>query len=175
MLWCATFKSVSILKSTPSASVPLFCTTNTQRWNHHLHPDIRKDAWTEPEEAALVAAHRQLGNKWSDIARKLPGERFWGFGAAFSGKGGRGWGHCVAVAAAIPLWHPNTQPTVVPAVGCMSQTEHASVAPRRVWPTCLYAVPVFWHRIILRNSPCLHGMLFFCHNICTLCQSSAYS
>jgi hypothetical protein len=44
-----------------------------QRWNHHLCPGIRKDAWTEAEEEQLVAAHRQLGNKWSDIARRLPG------------------------------------------------------------------------------------------------------
>lgn len=49
------------------------CLLVLQRWNHHLHPDIRKDAWTEAEEQQLVAAHRQLGNKWSDIARRLPG------------------------------------------------------------------------------------------------------
>lgn len=46
-----------------------------QRWNHHLRPDIKKDAWTEEEEAQLVEAHKELGNKWSDIARLLPGER----------------------------------------------------------------------------------------------------
>jgi myb proto-oncogene protein len=45
-----------------------------QRWNHHLRPDIKKDAWTEEEEAQLVEAHKELGNKWSDIARLLPGE-----------------------------------------------------------------------------------------------------
>lgn len=44
-----------------------------ERWNHHLCPGIRKDAWTQAEEEQLVAAHRQLGNKWSDIARRLPG------------------------------------------------------------------------------------------------------
>jgi hypothetical protein len=44
-----------------------------QRWNHHLRPDIKKDAWTEEEEAQLVEAHKELGNKWSDIARLLPG------------------------------------------------------------------------------------------------------
>lgn len=46
-----------------------------QRWNHHLRPDIKKEAWTAEEEAQLVEAHKELGNKWSDIARLLPGER----------------------------------------------------------------------------------------------------
>ena len=46
---------------------------SAQRWNHHLRPDIRKDAWTEEEEHQLVEAHKSLGNKWSDIARQLPG------------------------------------------------------------------------------------------------------
>lgn len=44
-----------------------------ERWNHHLRPDIRKDAWTEEEEQQLVDAHRKLGNRWSDIAKYLPG------------------------------------------------------------------------------------------------------
>lgn len=44
-----------------------------ERWNHHLRPDIRKDAWTEEEEQLLVDAHRKLGNRWSDIAKYLPG------------------------------------------------------------------------------------------------------
>lgn len=46
-----------------------------ERWNHHLRPDIRKDAWTEEEEQLLVEAHQQLGNKWSDIAKMIPGKR----------------------------------------------------------------------------------------------------
>lgn len=44
-----------------------------ERWNHHLRPDIKKEAWTAEEEAQLVEAHKELGNKWSDIARLLPG------------------------------------------------------------------------------------------------------
>eukprot|EP00798_Chlamydomonas_sp_ICE-L_P032089 gene32089-16611_t len=31
------------------------------------------DAWTEEAERALVASHRLLGNKWCDIAKKVPG------------------------------------------------------------------------------------------------------
>ncbi|GBF93219.1 transcription factor [Raphidocelis subcapitata] len=44
-----------------------------ERWNHHLRPDIKRDAWTEEEERKLVQAHQALGNRWSDIARQLPG------------------------------------------------------------------------------------------------------
>lgn len=44
-----------------------------ERWNHHLRPDIRKDAWTDKEEELLVKAHTLYGNRWSDIARYLPG------------------------------------------------------------------------------------------------------
>ncbi|KAF6253083.1 hypothetical protein COO60DRAFT_469421 [Scenedesmus sp. NREL 46B-D3] len=44
-----------------------------ERWNHHLRPDIRKDAWTQEEEARLVAAHKMYGNRWSDIAKLLQG------------------------------------------------------------------------------------------------------
>lgn len=44
-----------------------------ERWNHHLRPDIKKDAWSEEEETLLVKAHAQFGNRWSDIAKYLPG------------------------------------------------------------------------------------------------------
>lgn len=44
-----------------------------ERWNHHLKPDINKQAWTAGEEEALIAAHQKYGNRWSDIAKVLPG------------------------------------------------------------------------------------------------------
>lgn len=59
---------------TPSLTQPpLPPPSCAQRWNHHLRPDIKKEAWNADEEAALVEAHKELGNKWSDIARLLPG------------------------------------------------------------------------------------------------------
>jgi hypothetical protein len=44
-----------------------------ERWNNHLAPDIKRGSWTEEEEATLIRAHREVGNKWSDIARQLKG------------------------------------------------------------------------------------------------------
>ena len=44
-----------------------------ERWHNHLDPQIKKDKWTDEEEAVMAAAHRELGNKWSEIAKRLPG------------------------------------------------------------------------------------------------------
>ncbi|KAK1407233.1 hypothetical protein QVD17_38847 [Tagetes erecta] len=44
-----------------------------ERWHNHLRPDIKKDFWTEEEDRILIAAHAEVGNKWSEIAKKLPG------------------------------------------------------------------------------------------------------
>ena len=36
-------------------------------------PGISKAAWSSEEDAALIALHRELGNRWSAISRSLPG------------------------------------------------------------------------------------------------------
>ncbi|KAF5744522.1 transcription factor MYB44-like isoform X1 [Tripterygium wilfordii] len=44
-----------------------------ERWHNHLRPDIKKDSWSEEEERVLVEAHAQVGNRWAEIAKRIPG------------------------------------------------------------------------------------------------------
>ena len=44
-----------------------------ERWHNHLDPIVNKDNWTEEEENILFNKHLEYGNKWSDIAKYLPG------------------------------------------------------------------------------------------------------
>ncbi|XP_052626034.1 transcription factor MYB98-like [Lactuca sativa] len=44
-----------------------------ERWQNYLRPNIMKNAWTEEEDKLLISLHQQFGNKWADIARRMPG------------------------------------------------------------------------------------------------------
>ncbi|KAI5435253.1 hypothetical protein KIW84_021897 [Lathyrus oleraceus] len=44
-----------------------------ERWHNHLRPDIKKDSWSEEEEKILVAMHAKIGNRWAEIAKRIPG------------------------------------------------------------------------------------------------------
>ncbi|KAJ6774579.1 hypothetical protein OIU79_017886 [Salix purpurea] len=44
-----------------------------ERWHNHLRPDIKKDIWSEEEDRVLIQAHKEIGNKWAEIAKSLPG------------------------------------------------------------------------------------------------------
>ncbi|KAG8388584.1 hypothetical protein BUALT_Bualt02G0140700 [Buddleja alternifolia] len=44
-----------------------------ERWHNHLRPDIKKDVWTEEEDRILIEVHAEVGNKWAEIAKSLPG------------------------------------------------------------------------------------------------------
>jgi myb proto-oncogene protein len=35
--------------------------------------NMQKDAWSEEEDELLINAHREIGNKWAEIAKRLPG------------------------------------------------------------------------------------------------------
>ncbi|CAN0914883.1 Transcription factor MYB93 [Linum grandiflorum] len=43
------------------------------RWLNYLRPDIKRGSFTKQEEAAILALHEKLGNKWSVIATHMPG------------------------------------------------------------------------------------------------------
>ncbi|GAB4845703.1 hypothetical protein Ancab_039106 [Ancistrocladus abbreviatus] len=44
-----------------------------ERWHNHLRPDIKKDMWSEEEDKILIETHAEIGNKWAEIAKRLPG------------------------------------------------------------------------------------------------------
>ncbi|KAE9589708.1 hypothetical protein Lal_00021591 [Lupinus albus] len=44
-----------------------------ERWLNHLRPNIRKDSWSEEEDKILIEAHKDIGNKWAKIAKRLSG------------------------------------------------------------------------------------------------------
>jgi len=54
-----------------------------ERWHNHLDPNINKDYWSEKEENILFMKHIEYGNKWSDIAKFLPGRYFFEFYFSF--------------------------------------------------------------------------------------------
>ncbi|KAM0999585.1 hypothetical protein ACFX15_006079 [Malus domestica] len=43
------------------------------RWVNYLHPDLKRGKMTPQEERLVLELHSKWGNRWSRIARKLPG------------------------------------------------------------------------------------------------------
>lgn len=44
-----------------------------ERWHNHLDPNIIKTPFTAEEDSIILSLHAKYGNKWSDIAKHLPG------------------------------------------------------------------------------------------------------
>ncbi|KAK7271662.1 hypothetical protein RJT34_27745 [Clitoria ternatea] len=44
-----------------------------ERWHNHLRPNIRKESWTREEDMMLIKCHEEVGNKWAEIAKRMPG------------------------------------------------------------------------------------------------------
>ena len=44
-----------------------------ERWYNHLAPEVNKEPWSLEEERKLMQLQQEIGNKWADIAKYLPG------------------------------------------------------------------------------------------------------
>jgi hypothetical protein len=44
-----------------------------ERWFNHLNPDLQKGQWSAEEDELVLQKHMEIGNKWSEIAKLLPG------------------------------------------------------------------------------------------------------
>ncbi|XP_077301436.1 myb-related protein A-like [Arctopsyche grandis] len=44
-----------------------------ERWHNHLNPDIKKTPFTKDEDKLIIQLHLKYGNRWSEIAKHLPG------------------------------------------------------------------------------------------------------
>ncbi|XP_020571067.1 transcription factor GAMYB-like [Phalaenopsis equestris] len=43
------------------------------RWANHLRPELKKGALTPEEEESIIQMHAKFGNKWAQMAARLPG------------------------------------------------------------------------------------------------------
>lgn len=44
-----------------------------ERWVNNLDDSVNKSQWTEEEDRVLLETQKQIGNRWSEIAKLLPG------------------------------------------------------------------------------------------------------
>ncbi|CAM9596134.1 unnamed protein product [Ectocarpus sp. 12 AP-2014] len=66
----APFKNWGVLSQSMSGRTSKQC---RERWCHHLDPSINKGAYTEEEDNIIIETQAKLGNRWSQIAARLPG------------------------------------------------------------------------------------------------------
>jgi myb proto-oncogene protein len=61
-------------RSLPKAAGLLRCGKSCRlRWINYLRPDLKRGHFSEEEDELIIKFHSRLGNKWSLIARILPG------------------------------------------------------------------------------------------------------
>ncbi|CAL4896687.1 unnamed protein product [Urochloa decumbens] len=61
-------------RSLPKAAGLMRCGKSCRlRWINYLRPDLKRGNFTEEEDDIIINLHGLLGNKWSQIAGRLPG------------------------------------------------------------------------------------------------------
>ncbi|KAF0919299.1 hypothetical protein E2562_029153 [Oryza meyeriana var. granulata] len=61
-------------RSLPKAAGLLRCGKSCRlRWMNYLRPDLKRGNFTDEDDELIIKLHALLGNKWSLIARQLPG------------------------------------------------------------------------------------------------------
>ena len=44
-----------------------------ERWHNHLDPSIKKEKWSKEEDRIILEMHKEMGNRWCERAKHLPG------------------------------------------------------------------------------------------------------
>ena len=66
---CGTIDWLQIASNIPNRT-PKQC---RDRWQSHLDPAVCREPWTTAEEKTLIELRHELGNKWTEIAKRMPG------------------------------------------------------------------------------------------------------
>ncbi|KAM3147161.1 hypothetical protein pb186bvf_000877 [Paramecium bursaria] len=66
--WKKVSEELKLLTKTQHIRLPRQC---RERWINHLSPDINKNAWSQIEAIQLIDLVKEIGKKWSQIARIL--------------------------------------------------------------------------------------------------------